>query len=255
MASLAPAERFDMGRVVNRSVGVIGRNAVLFLMLAVLLTLVPGLLMRLLTGDTLRTPGGTNYWAVAGVSFIVSIFLSYLLQASVNYATVSDLDGQRPSFGKALGTGARFAVPLFFLAIVSVLCCYVGLILLVVPGVILFLMWCVATPAMVNEGLGVFASLGRSRALTTGHRWAILGLLTVAALLTFVPAMLVPVLGGAFSNPAAYAASPLGVPQVISTVLSMIVGVVFAVLIASIYVELRAIKEGATPQSLAEIFA
>ncbi len=256
MALQAGEDRFDMGRVVNRAFRVIGRNWVMFVGLAVLLTLLPTLLIRLAVG----IPTAANALSPSRVltsigSLIVGIFLSYLMQASVSHATIADLDGQHPAFGRTLGTGLRFAVPLFFLAVVTLIGVYGGLFLIVVPGVILFLMWCVATPAMVNENLSVFASLGRSRTLTKGHRWAILGLLVIVGLLTVAPAMLVPILGGAFSNPAAYAASPFSTPQMISAVLGIGVSIVFSVIIAAIYVELRTIKDGANPQSLTEIFA
>ncbi len=256
MASLAAAERFDMGRVVNRAFGVIGRNLPLFLMLAVLLRFIPALLLRAFMTSAIRTPGAglATAFTLMGTG-LFSIFLSYLMQATVNYATVTDLDGQRPVFAKSLMIGLKYALPLLLMAIVSVIAIYAGLILLLVPGLILALMWSVATPAMVSEGLGVFASLGRSRALTKGHRWAIFGLLLVVALLTFVPLLLVPLLSGAFSNPAAYQASPFGPAQIINAGLSMLVSMLFAVIIAAIYVELRTIKEGATPESLAQIFA
>lgn len=261
MASLADTERFDIIRVVNRAFGAIGRNAPLFIGLGVAVTLIPSLLIRVfVTGaasEAART-GAVSPLAslptLLGGSFF-AIFLSFLMQAAINYATVVDLDGQRPSFGKTLGVGARFALPLLLLAIVSMFGIYLGMILLIVPGVILALMWSVATPAMVSENLGVVASLGRSRALTKGNRLSIFALFVVVGVLAFLPVMLVPLLSGAFSNPTGYAASPLGVPQLVSAVLSMLVSVLFAVIVASVYVELRTIKEGATPQSLAEIFA
>ena len=62
----------------------------------------------------------------------------------------------------------------------------VGFLLLAVPGVMLLLRWSVAVPALVVERSGVLGSLGRSRDLTQGHRWAILGFLLVLALIDAV---------------------------------------------------------------------
>jgi hypothetical protein len=254
MASLPEEERFEMGRVVSRSFEVIGRNAALFLLLAVLLQFGPSILLRAVIG----TPNAITTLAATGAalaSFLISLFLNFLLQASVNYVTLTDLDGQRPDFVRTLTSGLRFAVPLFLLMIVSVLGIYGSMLLLIVPGVIVATMWSVATPAMVNENLGVFASLGRSRKLTKGHRWAIFGLLVVVGLLILVPLLVTGLVSGALGNPAAAAAAPLGLSRLLIQAMSMIVGVLFAVIITSIYVELRTIKEGATPQSLAQIFA
>ena len=66
-------------------------------------------------------------------------------------------------------------------------------LLLVIPALILYVMWFVAIPVCVVEQLGPFRSLGRSRQLTKGHRWKILGLLLVI----LIPALIVgAILGG-----------------------------------------------------------
>src|SRR5262249_10224520 len=59
----------------------------------------------------------------------------------------------------------------------------VGLILVIIPGLILYAMWFVAVPACVIERLGPWTSLRRSRQLTTGHRSKLFGL----ALLLIIP--------------------------------------------------------------------
>ena len=57
-----------------------------------------------------------------------------------------------------------------------------GLILLIVPGVLLFLMWALAVPAKVLENLGVTDAMSRSSDLTRGDR----GRVFVIMLLFFV---------------------------------------------------------------------
>src|SRR5258708_17090641 len=74
--------------------------------------------------------------------------------------------------------------------------------LFIVPGLILYMMWSVATPACVVERLGPFRSMARSRALTKGHRWKIFGLL----LLTLIPGVIIGAVIGALGAPG------LGVP-------------------------------------------
>ena len=59
----------------------------------------------------------------------------------------------------------------------------VGLVLMIIPGLILYAMWFVAVPACVMERLGPRTSLRRSRDLTKGHRWKLCGL----ALLPIIP--------------------------------------------------------------------
>ncbi len=73
------------------------------------------------------------------------------------------------------------------LALTAVVCTgiFVGLVLLIVPGILLATWWLVAYETMFLEKRGVFDSLGRSRELVRGRFRLALGafLLTVAAYL------------------------------------------------------------------------
>ena len=60
----------------------------------------------------------------------------------------------------------------------------IGMILVIVPGIILLLMWWVYIPAIVVEGKGIIGAFGRSRELTRGRRWHILGLAVIVLVFT-----------------------------------------------------------------------
>lgn len=62
----------------------------------------------------------------------------------------------------------------------------VGLVLFLVPGVILYFMWSVASPVLVEERCGVFGSFGESRQLTKGARWKLFGILLVVLLVYWI---------------------------------------------------------------------
>lgn len=251
MASLPISdERFDMGRVISRTFGVIGRNIGLFFGLTLLLSTVPALLLRAVLG--VPNPADiSRFYLILAASTILSGISSYILTGALSYATVSDQNNDRPTFGKALGIGFRYAIPLLLLAIVSLFGVYFGFIFLFVPGIIIALMWCVAAPAMVSEGLGVFASLGRSRSLTKGWRWQIFGLLLVAVILMFMPVILASFLtGGLDAQQSAFSISAI-VQGLFGAAASMILTTV----LAATYIELRTIKEGTSAESLASIFA
>lgn len=259
MASLADSqERFDMGRVVGRAFGAISRNPVLFIGLSLLLVFVPQLISQFLVAPALAANTAAGSFSLPAILStialaLLSVFFNYLLAAAVSYATVTDLGGGRPTIGAALAVGMRYALPLLGLAIVSGLGIYFGLLLLVVPGIIWGLMWSVATPAMVAEGLGISESLGRSRVLTKGWRGSIFLLLFVVFVLIFVPVVLTPLLTGAVT--AGSPGASLSAATLIIALLTTLAYVVFSAIIAAIYVELRTIKEGATHESLASIFA
>jgi hypothetical protein len=248
------ADRFEMGRVVSRAFGTMGRNLGLIIGLTLLVVALPNLLLRPLNPDPATiTPGNVSAsWLWLLTSSLVAVFCNYILLAALTYTMVTDMDGSKPTFGKALGVGLRFMFPLLLLTIVSMSGIYFGLFLLAIPGLILAVMWSVAAPAMVSENLGVFASLGRSRALTKGSRWRIFGLLAVAFVLTFLPLALVPLLSGTFDT---LVAEPLGPVAILQTLLSAFAMLILIAIDAAIYVELRAVKEGASSRSLASIFA
>ena len=55
----------------------------------------------------------------------------------------------------------------------------VGTLLLVIPGIIVFTLWCLVGPLIVSEDLRVFAGLRRSYHLTRPHFWMTLLLVTI----------------------------------------------------------------------------
>jgi hypothetical protein len=77
-----------------------------------------------------------------------------------------------------------------------------GILALVVPGIYLIVAWSLALPAMVIEHRFGMTALRRSRQLVAGVWWNTLGIILVAALLSWVPAWVlnmfwgfIPVLG------------------------------------------------------------
>jgi hypothetical protein len=116
-------------------------------------------------------------------------------------------------------------------------------------------MWAVAAPAVVVERDGVFNALGRSRELTKGARWKILGLF----LLLGVSYWLLSIVLG-FVGLEAYGASDattgLSVGNLVgSFVLGTIFNAFWGTIQPSLYVELRHWKEGDSVEALARVFA
>ena len=171
-----------------------------------------------------------------------------VLQAAVTRATVSDLVGERPDFGACLKAGLALLLPMIGLSIVAGLGVGFATLLLIVPGLMLYIAWSVAVPAYVQERIGVFASFDRSRGLTRGSRWKIFAILVVwwivAALLQAPAEMLT-----------AAAHIPSYAQVLVSTLVQAVTSMVLATLQATIYVELRDVKEGVLPKDLEAIFA
>jgi preprotein translocase subunit SecY len=120
-----------------------------------------------------------------------------------------------------------------------------GMMLLILPGIILYLMWVVATPVMMAEDRGIIDSLKRSAELTSGSKRMIFVLLLIFFVLTIVFGLFVAMVG---SISAIFLA-------IITLVSNTITGALQGAGVASIYVDLRTAKEGTDTSALAEIFA
>jgi hypothetical protein len=108
--------------------------------------------------------------------------------------------GEKPV---ALGSSIRFAlsklVSMWALGfIVGVV--LLGFVALIVPGIILAIMLCLALPALLLENTGVLGSLGRSRELVS-HRWGkTFVVFLVLGLIIVVASAVLGVVAGAFGD-------------------------------------------------------
>lgn len=266
MANLAPSARFDFGRVIERTFQAIGENFVVFLLLSVIFTGIPAVLAGWLTMNYARvglSPAGAGAAGLATLggrflfvflAAIINAVAAAILRAAVVHGTISFLNGRRAEFSETISAGLRAWFWLILLAIVTGVAELVGFVFLIVPGVMMMLAWIVAVPALVVERKDVFGSMGRSADLTRNHRWAILGLVLVYVIaasmiqLAMTSATTVLVAGQALVE------RTMIIQVVINPVLRVLFGVVTAVGVASIYYELRSVKEGIGPEALAAVF-
>jgi hypothetical protein len=133
-----------------------------------------------------------------------------------------------------------------------------GLILLIVPGVLLYIMWSVASPALVAERTGVFGALARSSALTKGARWKVFGVQFLLLIINWIFSAVLSetLLATAGADLTKLTSTGLPVSWILlSAVSGTIINTVWSTVQASLYVELRNWKEGLPERSLAEIFA
>ena len=209
MASIAmnvPDRQVSIGRVFGRAFGTIGSNPVTTLGIAFLFSALPQTLFNQLTrmmgmsqGAKLA-PAATVGLGLVGM--ILGIALYAIVQGALVRSTVDHEEGRQPGLGESIMAGLVVAIPLIVMAIISGIAMMIGLVLFVVPGVILYLMWSVSAPALVDERLSIMGALGRSRYLTRGYRWRILGMVLVLVVLSWLAMALMATLvvaGGSFS--------------------------------------------------------
>src|SRR6185295_7168266 len=125
---------------------------------------------------------------------------------------------------------------------------------LIIPGIIVFCMFYVATTASVIERPGVMGALERSRELTRGHKMEIFGILFLMLLLSVVASF---VLGGiVVSKPTTIEAAFDSMRHQLYFNLGheIIFGSLSAVMASVTYVFLRVEKDGTSTAELAAIF-
>jgi len=196
-----------------------------------------------MTGDRLSA-------AVKAIQYgsLLMGLLNILVSAALTYGVVMELQGQRSSIGACITTGLTRFFPALGVAILSALCIAGGMILLIIPGVIIYCMLYIATQCAVLERPGLLGALKRSRELTRGHKGEIFGLLIILVLLNFGLRWVVTsvTLTGSANDFSHYA--------YVLLVEQMIVGSIGAVMASVAYYFLRAEKEGTSAQELAAVF-
>ena len=252
------SENFRIGKVFGDTFSVIGRNLGLWIGLAVLFSALPTLILQFLIlqpmlGAALTDPNMAMtdpgmVWKTATVSMasgLVFLVLSALLQSSLIRATIEDLNGKRPSMGDCIGTAVSVLLPAIGMSLLIGIGVGIGFILLIVPGIILLLRWCVAVPVLVQERRACSAHgtqrrpdegqpLGAARPVRHPHRRC--DHHTV---------------GGRHRRACGRSDRGLVLSALVQGVVSMVVSTATAVS----YVELRQVKEGTSVSELAEIFS
>ena len=238
---------FSVGDVLGRSFTIWSKNFAPFWICLILL--LPSQLLGIYVEATLSTPNhGAGLGALA--IFLGFIFLSGLLSViatcAIVYGALQQMAGHHAGVGECLGRALSLLFPLLGVAIVASIAISLGLVALIVPGVLLAVMWWTVIPVMVVEQPGVFAALGRSAELTKGHRWSILGLLVLIAIIVFALAFVIQVAGALIGSPE--------VPQYLQWLISAVSSILFATASAVGYHDLRVEKEGVDAGQLAAVF-
>jgi len=232
---------FMIGDVLGRSFSILGRNFVPFALLSAVaslpylpyyLTMAPGKLV---------TPNPTAFALPLVLGFVLRMFV----QAIILNAAFQDMRGRTVSVGESFRVGISRFLPIIGVIILEGLGVGFGMLLLIVPGIILMLMWYVALPACVVERIGPIESLGRSAALTKGHRWKILGLILLVGIVGGV-------IGAVFGAVAAIFGH-IGL-AIVQYLVQVVVTVYSAILVIVLYRDLRAAKEGIDTEQIAAVF-
>lgn len=224
---------FSVLRVLATALRITKANFVPFLVVACVLE-APSLLIQLGLG----ADGGG-----AVLSGLLGMLTRSLTTAVVVYGVIMELQGSRPSTKACLAEGFSQMGRVLGVSIVSTIVIGLATLLLIVPGVIVWLMYFVVVPVTVVEKLGIDAAMKRSRELTSGRKGDLFLIGTFgAALVIFI----------------AYAAVSALEPEsaiALTSAGTVLTTMFFSVVTAVSYVELRRIREGTQVPELATAFA
>ncbi len=184
------------------------------------------------------------------LSILVSFFLLISLsEAAVVYGVFLSISGKKVSILECGLNSLSNFIPILVVGFFTLVLFYLGLVLLIVPGVYAAVLLTVVIPVIVVEKPGILESLKRSSELTRGSRWPLAGLFLFSVFVTG------------------------GFPLLIEYVISFFAGLISAhflfiaaqlinsaalaywfVVIAFTYLELRRLQEGPTKEQVASIF-
>jgi hypothetical protein len=241
----ATEDQLQLDRVITQTWGIFSRNVVKLLTLAAIVAgaaMVGALGLVVAAGLIFAVAGPTAGGAAALLFGLFGIFavivVSVVLQAAYVQVAIADLNGRPLSVGACLESTLSHIGPLVGISVLMGLGLLAGLIAFVVPAFILLTLWSVVAPVRVVERTEVIATFRRSRELTRGSRWRVFGLIVVYIVISAVVQGTLENLGGPF----------------VAVVASGLMGMLAAIGTAALYMELRRLKDGVAPESLASIF-
>lgn len=261
--SVAP--QFSISRSLSMTFGVLGRNFVPMILIALIVTAIQGVIGFILGGSAPDAQSDAG-----SPTNIVGMFLNIigygLITAPITYATFQDLRGTRagisgmmsggfkkvvPVIGAALVVGIVVVVPIMvavFLYFAGGLVGTVAIIAAVVFAFFIVVTWFPLVPALVVEDVGFIAGFGRAAALSKGRRWGILGLLLIYFVLIIVISIVIFGIVGVITMTAPIVGLILMIPFL------ALYSVLGAIMPSVGYYLLRSEKEGVGIDEIAKVF-
>ena len=140
-----------------------------------------------ITGQFTKTGNGQTIILV-GVGFVVTFVISmFVKMGTINVYLKAQQNAQAVRF-EDLWAPQR-AVSFILASLLVGVIVVIGLILLIVPGIMWALRYCFVPYLVMDKGLDVTAALSESATITYGHKWQLLGLGCLIALLNILGAV------------------------------------------------------------------
>ncbi len=152
---------------------------------------------------------------VALVQNIIVYCLLFYLQLGGQLAFLRIVRGENPELS-VMFNGGPFFWRMFLCSFIYFILCFLGLLALVIPGIILGLMFWPFSFILVDRNLPGIASLSEARKVTSGNLLNLFGLSLVLGLITILGAVVTLGIGMIFLIPFAYMAQTVAYAEMTS---------------------------------------
>jgi hypothetical protein len=243
-------EKVQIARILGRTFKTPQGSLAPLALAAIVLVAAPQYTSQQYLGDAGSTAVGDYRWPLRGGLMLLSTATAALLHGLVIRVCLDRLLERDVSVGEAIATVLPRTVSLIAVGILTGILVALGAFLLLIPGIILYIGWSVASAAVIQEGLSTVPAMKRSWQLTRGNRWRIFWLFALAGILYLLA------LGGAAlavqssAGGGAASAGAIAIQAAIMAFVELFAGS----LKASLYFELRSASEGHPSEALAAVF-
>jgi hypothetical protein len=140
-------------------------------------------------------------------------------------------DGRRDNtVGDLIRSATPYIGTLILIGILFGVGVFIGLVLLIIPGLFLLTIWSVSSPAAVVENTGVIGAFGRSRELVKGEGWSVFGALILTLILVIAVNLVLALVGAGIGGAAG--------AVVLSVIGSILVTPIYALVVSELFFDL-----------------
>lgn len=243
-ASMSRMEPADVGGLLDRVFKMyLGNFAQMVGTLAIVY--VPYVALTMFWQRVLMHEGSLGGMALGLLAMLVWTFVFMPLgTGATTYAVSERYLGRRISIGQSYSRASGRLLTIVGSGFLVGLVVTLGFVLFCVPGVLFMLSYAVVIPVVVLDGLGVTASMDRSKSLAEGHRgrvflvllvlWLLYGILMIGSV--FASIMVV--------GPMQPGQSPPLILEVVQNIIALLATPLFTIAAVILYYDLRVRKEG-----------
>ncbi len=203
-------------------------------------------------------PASIQYAGPAGIGpiifqIIVPEIVTLTALAIICLLAKAFYDGRPETAVRALSLSLPLLPGMIVMTLIKLVATSLGFFALIIPGIILTTMFCVATPVFVLERAGILGSLGRSAELTSGHRWRVLLIFIIAFIATAVILVVPELIWSALAiNNMNYTNSIQF--TMLYNLADTLETAIFGVLFIGVYFELKRLIEGPAQSRTVDVF-